>query len=136
MKGMIFVTRAEMSVLKEKVDKIFGSYPKIKTKLAGTMTDATDDINGELCGRTVAPDGMSEVCVYRDIPAAEIHISYNNDETKKVVDNKLSDIKDMIKAKGYYAVDGIGNDENGNEIYIISVQHKYVMDGEGNICQH
>lgn len=130
------MTRAEMNVLKEKVDKILKDYAEIETKLAGTMTDATDDINGKLCGRTVAPDGISEVCVYSDMPAAEIHISYNNGETKKVVDNKLNDIKDMIKAKGYYAVDGIGNDENGREIYIISVQHKYVMDGEGNICQH
>lgn len=130
------MTRAEMNALKEKVDKIFEDRSEIETKLAGIMTDATNDINGELCGRIVAPDRISEVCVYRNMPAAEIHISYDNDETKKVVDRKLTDIKDMIKAKGYCPVDGIGNDENGNEIYIISVQHKYVMDGEGNICQH
>ncbi|WP_455501405.1 hypothetical protein [Gemmiger sp.] len=130
------MTRAEMNVLKEKVDKILGDCAEIETKLTGTMTDATDDINGELCKRTVAPDGMSEVCAYRDMPAAKIHILCGNDETKKVVDRKLGDIKDMIKSKGYCVVDGIGNDENGNEIYIISVRHKYVMDGEGNICQH
>lgn len=130
------MTKTEMNVLKEKVDKILGDCAEIETTLAGTMTDATDDISGELCGRTLAPDGISEVCVYRDMPAAEIHIPYDNDETKKVVDIKLTDIKDMIKSKGYCAVDGIGNDGNGNEIYIISDQHKYVMDGEGNICQH
>lgn len=37
------MTKTEMNVLKEKVDKILGDCAEIETTLAGTMTDATDD---------------------------------------------------------------------------------------------